>query len=123
MSATYRIFVSCVSKDFANIREILRSKLKSAHRDVHVQGYFPPSGADALLSIDHYIRASDKIIHVLGNHAGAVPEPQAVRILLEHRPDLVRRVPQIADLAPAFSEITYTFWEAWLALYHGCELL
>jgi hypothetical protein len=115
-----RVFISCVTKEFGGYRAELRAAL-TRHRDidVKVQEDFGDGGGKLLEKLDDYIRACDAVIHLVGDGAGSRPEAPAVARLLATYPDLPSDLPPLAaDLAADLCPLSYTQWEAVLALYH-----
>lgn len=119
----YTFFISCVSVELAEWRMRLTECLRGLTRSVNVQEDFVPMSEDALIALDSHIRKCDKMIHIVGAEAGSIPDIRAIKQLLNLRPDLLRMVPALADASPNFEGISYTFWEAWLALYHMRQLV
>jgi len=121
--ALKKLFLSAVSSEFENYREILAKDLKTPDVDIAVQENFITTGSSTLEKLDDYIRACDGVVHLVGKAKGAVPEGPAVAGLLRRLPDLGAK---LAWLAPLVSKpqpgLSYTQWEAYLALYHGRQL-
>ena len=120
MNHNKSLFLSAVSSEFESYRQLLGGDLKRPDLDLKVQEDFGVIDGTTLQKLDRYIRASHGVVHLIGKATGAVPEPIAVHRLLTHDcPDFAAKVPAIADLlALPDPGITYTQWEAWLALYH-----
>lgn len=145
------IFLSCVSREFhgptspdatawpGSYRGQLASFLDRCGQHVVYQEQFAQGGGDLLAKLDEYIRRDCKaVIHLVGHAAGWCPEDDlpagaasatcsdAVNALLEkygdallsHRPELRRQL-----LARSFRGISYTQWEAYLAIHHNKPLL
>src|SRR5271166_3922115 len=53
---------------------------------------------------------------------GSAPKAHSVQELLKRHPDLKTRLPPIGAALDAGTAISYTQWEAWLALYFGKDL-
>lgn len=114
-----KLFLSAVSSEFESYRKLLAQDLKRPTLDVAVQEDFIVTDGTTLQKLDDYIRACDGVVHVIGKGTGAVPEAVAVQKLLTAYPDFATRVPVLASLlAQADPGISYTQWEAWLAIYH-----
>jgi tetratricopeptide (TPR) repeat protein len=119
MSRRVKLFLSCVSDEFAPHRELLAGYLKRPDLDVAVQEEFVNTGGSTLEKLDDYIRACDAVVHLIGKVPGAVPEAPAVAALLERYDDFAARLPPLeAPLAEPQPGFSYTQWEAYLALYH-----
>ncbi len=118
-----RIFLSIVTNEFGSYRALLTSDLKGPRLEVKSQEDFITTGGTTLQKLDDYIRHCHAVVHLVGDATGSCPEAPAVAALLDRYPDLGKRVPVLADvLANGALEISYTQWEAYLALYHRKEL-
>src|SRR5215207_858681 len=101
-----RIFLSTVSAEFRDHRDLLRKDLTRHNVEVKVQEDFKDYGGVTLDKLDLYISHCDAVVHLIGDMTGAEAKPASVQAIRAKYPDL-------AD----------TQWEAWLALYHGKLLL
>jgi tetratricopeptide (TPR) repeat protein len=119
MTRRVKLFLSCVSSEFAAHRALLAGDLKRPDLDVAVQEDFVVSGGSTLEKLDDYIHSCDAVVHLIGKAPGAVPEEQAVAALRRRYDDLAARLPPLgAGLAKPQPDFSYTQWEAYLALYH-----
>ncbi|MBK8338332.1 MAG: tetratricopeptide repeat protein [Sterolibacteriaceae bacterium] len=122
--ANVAIFLSTVTAEFRSYRDALRRDLDRPNVTVKVQEDFIASGSETLDKLDDYIRQCDAVIHLVGDMTGASAKGSSVALIRRRYPDFAARPPALAgfldDGAPALS---YTQWEAWLALYHGKTLL
>ena len=59
------------------------------------------------------------MIHLLGAKAGYVAKPDEVAYIRDTYPDFLGKFPALES---HLSQLSYTQWEAWLALYHGRDL-
>src|SRR5262249_39494839 len=70
------------------------------------------------------IRQCDAVIHLVGDMTGALAQPPSVAAIRQRYPDFEKRIPVLGPFlksdGPALS---YTQWEAWLALYHSRPLI
>jgi hypothetical protein len=116
------VFLSAVSREFGDLRTRLARLLQRTNR-VHVrhQDDFVERGVVTLQRLQEEIEASDVVLHVLGANPGAVPPLEQVTALLQRLPDFATRFPKVAALA-RHGQVSYTQWEAWLALYFGKRL-
>jgi hypothetical protein len=57
------------------------------------------------------------VVHLVGDMTGATAKPQSTRSLLAKYPDLPHRLPPLRQTLADGLAISYTQWEAWLALY------
>ncbi|MFO0701498.1 MAG: tetratricopeptide repeat protein [Nitrospira sp.] len=122
--ARVQIFLSTVSSEFRSYRDALRRDLTRHNVSVSVQEDFIPTGTETLDKLDEYIRHCDAVIHLVGDMTGTVAKPASVAALRQRYPDLAEHLPPLAPfLAPDAAALSYTQWEAWLALYHGKQLI
>ena len=75
--------------------------------------------ADNKDKLDVYITNCDAVVHLVGDMTGADAKPQSTRSMLAKYPDLPDRLPPLRQPLADGLAISYTQWEAWLALYHG----
>src|SRR5580704_8769389 len=54
---------------------------------------------------------------------GSAAEPKSTRWLLAKYSDIAERLPALKEPVSKGAAISYTQWEAWLALYHGVRLV
>jgi hypothetical protein len=117
-----KIFLSTVSDEFPTYRDALRSDLTRHNVEVKVQEDFKDLGGDTLDKLDVYITNCDAVVHLVGNMTGSVPETLALSALRRKYPDLTGKLPPLGEALQNDTSISYTQWEAWLALYHGKRL-
>ncbi len=129
MSAN-RVFVSCVSDEFEKpeapfpgFRGQLRRYLTAAECEVKVQEDFRQEGTfDTVQKLDGYIRTCAAVLHLVGERPGAVANAKAVADYLAAEPTFLANHPELRASLGDFSGITYTQWEAFIALHHGIPL-
>ena len=90
---------------------------------VKVQEDFKGLGGDTLDKLDIYIAHCDAVVHLVGEMCGSTPGAGEQQALLAKYPDLSDRLTPVAEAVALGQSISYTQWEAWLALYHGKVLL
>jgi hypothetical protein len=89
---------------------------------VKVQEDFIATGTETLDKLDEYIRQCHAVIHLVGDMTGALAQAPSVAVIRRRYPDL--RLPVLGPfLDPGAPALSYTQWEAWLALYHGKVLI
>ncbi|MFO1459334.1 MAG: hypothetical protein U1G08_07975 [Verrucomicrobiota bacterium] len=116
-----RIFISTVSNEFKTCRERLAEDLRFPNVDVQTQEENITqlaAGQTILLKLDDYIANCDAVIHLIGRQTstdGSPAEKDAVDDLLARHRDFAAIV---ALTEPELRALSYTQWEAWLALYH-----
>jgi hypothetical protein len=122
--AHIQLFLSTVSTEFKGYREVLRHNLNLPDVTIQIQEDFIAGGVPTLDKLDLYIRECDAVIHLVGDGLGSLAKPRSLTYLNEHYPDLGSRVPPLGGfLAADGPSLSYTQWEAWLALLHGRKLL
>ena len=118
-----KIFLSTVSDEFRNYRDQLRSDLTRHNVEVAVQEDFKDYGVATLDKLDLYISTCDAVIHLVGDMTGADAKPASTTAILTKYPDIAEKLPPLREPLDKGLGISYTQWEAWLALYHGKVLL
>jgi len=119
-----QIFLSTVSAEFRSYRDALRRDLDRPNVTVKVQEDFIATGTETLDKLDEYIRQCHAVIHVVGDMTGALAQAPSVAVIRQRYPDLVQRLPVLGSfLDPGAPALSYTQWEAWLALYHDKVLI
>lgn len=116
-----RIFLSMVTKEFQLCRKVLTGDLRrSLSIEVKAQEDFGGHSGTLLEKLDAYIKQCDLVIHLIGQEAGTSPPKEAVDRLKEMHPDLAGKVPCLAEMFLKGEEfqVSYTQWEAYLAIYH-----
>ena len=117
------VFLSTVSDEFRLYRDQLAGDLTRHNVSVKVQEDFIDLGGDTLDKLDVYIAHCDAVVHLVGEMTGAAPQAREVAALRRKYPDLTAELPPLAEALRDGDAISYTQWEAWLALYHGKLLL
>lgn len=115
-----QIFISAVTAEFGSYRDTLNKQLTGPNQSVKVQEDFIAAGTPTLEKLDTYIKQCDVVIHLVGDMSGAFAQRPSVDAILNSYPDFLNRFP---FLEPNVQALSYTQWEAWLALYHGNKLL
>jgi hypothetical protein len=118
-----KIFLSAVSREFGDYRDQLRSDLTRPDVDVKVQEDFKDFGVVMLDKLDYYISCCDAVVHLVGDMAGSDAEPASTTSIITKYPDITDKLPPLRDALASGLGISYTQWEAWLALYHGKALV
>jgi tetratricopeptide (TPR) repeat protein len=120
--ARVQLFLSTVSAEFLSYRKRLRHLLTRPDVEVKVQEDFIVTGDETLEMLDTYIKGCDGVIHLVGDMTGAMAKPQSVAAIASRYPELASRLPLAEFLQPDGPPLSYTQWEAWLALWHGKKL-
>ncbi len=119
-----QIFLSTVSAEFRSYRDTLRHDLTRPNVSVAVQEDFIVTGSETLDMLDDTIRQCDAVIHLVGDMTGALAQAPSLTLIRSRYPDLGEKLPPLAPfLQPGAPALSYTQWEAWLALYHGKPLV
>jgi tetratricopeptide (TPR) repeat protein len=117
-----KLFLSCVSNEFGGYRNALGRALTRPNVEVKVQEDFKSLGGDTLSKLQEYIERCDAVVHFVGEVTGSAPAPISVDALLARHPDIKTRLPPLGAALEVRAPISYTQWEAWLALYFGKDL-
>jgi tetratricopeptide (TPR) repeat protein len=116
------VFLSTVSDEFRAYRDQLVHDLTRQNVAVKVQEDLKRLGGYTLDTLDAYIAECDAVVHLAGDMCGApAGEAQQEKLLGSH-PDLAERLPSLGQALRTGVKLSYTQWEAWLALYHGKQL-
>jgi hypothetical protein len=116
------VFLSTVSDEFRAYRDQLDDDLTRQNVAAKVQEGFKEVGYDTLDKLDTYIANCDAVVHLIGDMCGAAAAEAEQRALLAKYPRLPERFPPLGQALERGVTVTYTQWEAWLALYHGKRL-
>src|SRR5271166_6908848 len=118
-----KLFLSCVSNEFGVYRDALRHALTRPNVEVKIQEDFKALGGDTLSMIEDYIAQCEAIVHFVGEMAGSKPAPSSVDDPLARRPGLEAKLAKKGVPREALAGLTYTQWEAWLAICFDKDLL
>jgi hypothetical protein len=122
--APTQLFLSRVSAEFGSHRGGLRHNLDLPDVAVKIQEDFIAGGVPTLDKLDTYIQACDAVIHLVADGLGSTAKLRSFDYLRSTYPDLVQRFPSLAPFLNDESDgLSYTQWEAWLALLQGKKLL
>ncbi len=108
--------------NFSAIGSAFRHLLTRPDVEVKVQEDFIVTGNETLEMLDAYIQGCDGVIHLVGDMTGALAKPQSVAAIAQRYPELASRFPLREFLQPDGPSLSYTQWEAWLALLHRKKL-
>jgi len=124
------VFISCVSDEFEKpgapfpgLRGQLRGYLARTRVNVRVQEDFPQTAVDTVQKLADEIRPRAVVIHLVGEKPGAIAHPAAVEAYLKAEPQFLVNHPDLRAALGDCSGISYTQWEAFIALHHGIPLL
>src|SRR5262245_52845512 len=120
---TIRMFLSAVSDEFRAYRDLLRSDLTRQNVEVKVQEDFKDLGGVTLEKLDAYISLCDAVVHLIGDMTGAAAHILSTEAILRKYPGLPKKFSPLGEALEKGDPISYTQWEAWLALYHNKVLL
>jgi hypothetical protein len=122
-SMSIRIFLSTVSDEFREYRDQLRRDLTRHNVEVKVQEDFKDLGSVTLDKLDVYIANCDAVVHLVGDMTGAAAKAESTKAIVGKYADLMDKLPPLRRPLENRLDISYTQWEAWLALYHDKLLL
>jgi hypothetical protein len=112
-----KIFLSCVSSEFASYRLKLANHLgavRDPRFEVKTQEDFDQGDLTLLDKLADYVRECDLVVHLVGDVCGARPTPEHVRTMFAH----------LGVAAPKpLPERSYTQWEYDLAQQFGRRTL
>jgi hypothetical protein len=94
------------------------------------QEFLLEQGTNTLRKLADEIARCDVVIHLVGVESGKIPNPEFVPLLFQHlgEQECRRRLPvlfqwDITHECYIWNRLTYTQWEAWLAIYYGRKLV
>jgi len=130
MSDNNRVFISCVSDEFQKetaafpgFRARLRDYLSAAYCEVRSQEVLGQRGnADTVQKLADDIAQCAAVIHLVGALPGALAHPRAVAAFRAAEPDFLKDHPELREALGDCADLTYTQWEAILALHAGVPL-
>ena len=126
---SFDIYLSCASDEFGDLRLILGRYLERAGASAVVQDSFAQTDSDTLGRISDLISHCRAVIHFVGEYPGSSPSICGIKSLASHleqsgRP-IVKHLPELEGSlsgAGVIETLTYTQWEAILALHHDVPL-
>jgi hypothetical protein len=118
------LFLSAVSDEFRSYRDTLLKLLTRPNVVVQVQEDFIPTGTETLDKLDSYIASCDAVIHLVGDMTGAWARNATTQAVLARYGDVGQRMPPLGpSLQSGDPPLSYTQWEAYLAVYHQKPLV
>lgn len=117
-----RLFISCVSNEFAQYRDALRRDFTRPNLDTKIQEDFIAYGGATMTKLDDYIRECDAVIHLCGDMTGSMANDISLQYINDTYKDFGQRYPALLPILNGTEQMSYTQWEAWLAIYHGKQL-
>ena len=84
--------------------------------EIKIQEDFHALGGDTLAMLETYVEGCNVVIHFIGDMAGSAPRAASDDDLLKRRPELAARLGDKGLAREALGALTYTQWEAWLAV-------
>jgi tetratricopeptide (TPR) repeat protein len=117
------LFISCVSNEFGNYRDALRRDLSRPNLTTKIQEDFIAYGASTLEKLDDYIGHCQAVIHLCGHMTGSPANRASLAYIQQTYPDFATRFPELQPVLEGKEELSYTQWEAWLAVYHQKKLI
>ena len=118
-----RVFLSCVTNEFGSYRKLISDHLiESGAVEIEKQETFRASGEQTLIMLDDYIRSCDYVVHIVGNQTGGIPNAANRKPIIERY--TYSQLHERLGLSKAdIDGLSYTQWEAWLAVLHDRKIL
>lgn len=118
------LFISCVSREHAELRKRIDADLSGGGHQIVALEDVDHAATDALLKIAALIQQSDAVVHVVGDDPGDFPSQAALQELLGERGprDLLQALPEVRDLIQDFSSVSFAHWAVLLALHYKKEI-
>ena len=118
-----QIFLSAVSDEFFYYRQQLNGDLTRQNVGVKTQEDFKSQGDVTIIKLDTYIASCDAVIHLVGDLTGSVAADVSTAAIAAKYPRIFDRLPPLFRALNHGANLSYTQWEAWLALYHKKPLM
>lgn len=116
------LFISCVSNEFASYRDTIRKDFTRPNLSVKIQEDFIAYGGATLEKLDEYIQQCTAVIHICGDMTGSMANTLSLQYIKSLYTDFIIRIPQLQAALNGIEELSYTQWEAYLAIYHRKKL-
>ncbi len=117
-----RVFISCVTDEFGDLRKKLRHYLTAADCEVKTQEDFRQDDVDILEKLDDYIKKCDAVIHIVGRQPGSKANSEARQRYLDAIGEFLPAKPELRKGLGDCSDLTYTQWEAFMTIHRGARL-
>lgn len=119
------VFVlSAVTGEFRGCRQTLRHLLTRPNVHVQIQEDLISTKTLTLDALDTYIKECNAVIHLVGDMMGSPASAPTQRDLCARYIDLADRLPPlVGSLKSGDPSLSYTQWEAYLAVYHRKRLM
>jgi tetratricopeptide (TPR) repeat protein len=117
------LFISCVSNEFGQYRDALRKDLTRPNLNTKIQEDFIAYGGATLEKLDDYIRQCEAVIHICGDMTGSMANASSLNYIKGTYKDFENRFPELLPVLEGREQLSYTQWEAWLAVYHNKRLI
>ena len=117
------LFISCTSGEFGFYRESLRSRFEQLGLQARIQEQFTPEGISTLLMLDQKVQKCTAMVHIVGETTGSFPEDKSredFKRIYGHLPETEPHL--FKDLKNCSFNLSYTQWEAFLAILHDKPL-
>lgn len=116
-----RFFLSCVSNEFKSYRQAIANDLQMPGVEVEIQESFIAYGDRTLLMLNDYVKSCDAVIHLAGDQSGSVASVANREAILElYSYEQLQQ--QLGLNQDVVNSLSYTQWEAWLAVLHRRKL-
>ena len=119
-----KIFISCVTNEFDDLRLRRRNGLIRAGYTPVIQPDFPQAAEDTVRKLDDIVGECDAVVHILGAERGTSLDGHALADFHEHGPGaaFLQHLPQLREALGDLSDLSYTEFEAFAALHHALPL-
>jgi len=114
------IFLSGATGDFKQVRLDLDKALRRGGCKTTHQDDFPQTASDTLLKLAQLIDPCGLTVHMIGENPGSIPTPPILAQYLaiaDREGKLLANQPALRASLGDFSSITYTQWEAYIAIH------
>ncbi len=120
-----RVFVSARTLEFGKLRTTLAQHLRTAEVDVRIQGEFAQVNDETVDMVAYHIQKCAGMIHLVGYCDGisAAKEARAEFLSKFTQLPFLHNQPELLAELGDFSDLTYTQWEAFIAIHYNIPVL
>lgn len=123
---TRSVFLSVVNTEFEEVRKLRKHWLECAGYKVYDQPTFPHTATATINKLSELVRKSDLVIQLIGKASGSLPSDVCRELFFSAENNATNFLCDLPNLRTALgdcSDLSYTQWEAFLALHHRRPLI
>jgi hypothetical protein len=101
-----QVFLSAVSDQFRQYRDLLRHDLTRHNVEVKIQEDFKGYGGVTLKKLDTYVRSCDAVVHLVGDMVGSIAKEQSSKFVLAEYDHICEKVPRLQTALDSTESLT-----------------